>query len=542
MIFKPTYFAAALLGALIITVPGRAAAQSPALTDDYALIKEASPWLSSGNPAGIHAHLDSARISTSSIFAGLSSGEFRDYDEAAKVSFYGAGAESFYRISRRLSFFGGVEYQSRSYRDVAGSAFIDPEGKPFDLVEYEPHDGKAALNRYALKGAFSFQAGKMLSLGVKMDYIAADYAKYRDLRHKNSLMDLSLGAGAHLRLSDKFQAGFDLRYRRSSESLNFGIYGTADRTYRTLISYGAFMGRTEAFGESGYTEKSRDIPFFDKYTGFGLQLQWEPVEGLSLYGEFVSLKREGYYGKKSSYTVSLNEHDGSLQDIFLRADYRRGGVLHRFEAGRSSYGIDDFSNTYREVEDENSSARYYEYYTPVKRSHKRSSTLRAVYTLQTGFKGVTPAWILSLGAFSCKTGDSAFEYPFFRRQSLSGEEFSGGVERNFIRKTSIIGVRLSILYAKGSGEPFTDGYYAAPAAGQTRPGSMDEYLYRNYEFLTAPQIRARIGGRYTFTLPATGLKPYIDLDVTISHASGLEHICTGGASRLSAILTLGTAF
>lgn len=44
------------------------------------------------------------------------------------------------------------------------------------------------------------------------------------------------------------------------ETVGFGIYGTTDRQYTSLISFGGFYGRSEVFGESGYT--SNTTPLF----------------------------------------------------------------------------------------------------------------------------------------------------------------------------------------------------------------------------------------------------------------------------------------
>lgn len=119
---------------------------------------------------------------------------------------------------------------------------------------------------------------KVLSLGARVDYTAANYAKYKDLRHKNKLMDLSATAGLTVPVASWLTVGADYRYHRSNESVTFGVYGKNDKVYKSLISYAAFMGRVEQFGNSGYTDKSREMPLFDEGHGAGVQTQ-PPDEG-----------------------------------------------------------------------------------------------------------------------------------------------------------------------------------------------------------------------------------------------------------------------
>lgn len=532
-----------ILSGAAVLAPERLAAQDSAsalkLTDNYLFIKDSNPWLSARNPAGL-IHLDTLRISTASVSAEAVSGSFRDYNDASKIFSIGARAESFYQLNKSLVFFGIVEYQNSSLKGSEGSAFINTFHLPFDLVEAEPHPGKAQQNRYHLVGAIAGDVSRTLALGAKIDYTAADFSKHKDLRHQNYLMDLRFNAGAHLHFGEKLEAGLDLIYRRSTESVRFDLYGTADRTYWTLISYAAFMGRKEAFGEFGYTEKGRQIPLFNDYKGAGAQLAWSPADGLKIFGDVSYLKRDGYYGEKSATTVQFDTYSGNLLEVNFRADYSRGDNLHTLEANFASEALDNFSTNFREVENQDNSARYYEYYSPVKRAHKVWTNLSGTYTFQSGFVGQTPSWIVQAGFNYERSAQTGYEYPFFRKQTLTVQSFKASAVRNLIGKSTVWGIRGDISYSKGSGKPYEDGFYAQPSSGQSSPANMEEYLLQNHEFLTSPQWGVVLGLRATFLAKALGLRPYVDLQYSMRRASDLTWI--QGNSRNCINLTIGTAF
>ena len=531
-------YAACILSGIVF-LPGRMDAQ---LYDDYFFVKESNPWFTARNAAGL-VHIDTARISTAAVSAEYIGGKFKDFNEAEKSLSLGAGAESFYQLGRSLVFFGSVRYRNTAFRNIAGSAFVDTYHLPFDLIEYEAHPGRAQQNSYHLSGALAGRLSNAVSLGARMDYKAADFAKYKDLRHRNSLMDLALSAGVRIEAGRKFEAGLDLIYRRSTESVNFGIYGTEDKTYWTLISYADFMGRAEAFGEFGYTEKSRNMPLFNEYKGLGVQLAWHPSDKLTAFISASYLKRDGYYGKKSTYTVSFNEHKSTITEAYGRLDYSDGDILQRLEGRFSQEDLSDYSNSFKELEKENS-ARYYEYYTPVKRSDKIWTDFSASYMLQTGLRktpsGHLPQWTASIGYKFGQSRESGFEYPFYRRQKLQTNLFSAEIRRNFIRKASVWGVRGGLSYSKGSGEPFKDGVYVQPSQGQAAPASMDTYLYEHYEFVTAGKFAVCAAVRYTFPAKELGLCPYIDFEYRLLHSPSPEYL--GSSSRHCMQLTIGASF
>ena len=187
-----------------------------------------------------------------------------------------ANVESFTRISQRAVVFGAMTYDNFSGHDMAGTAFISPDHKPFDIVEDSlVNTGTKHRDTYRLTGAVGVDLWRGLAAGIRLDYTAANYAKYKDLRHKSKLMDMTLTTGILLPLTSSvlpLTVGANYLYRRTTESLVFSLYGREDKVYKSLIDYGNFMGRVEQFGSSGYTDKGQEMPLVDDYNGASLQL------------------------------------------------------------------------------------------------------------------------------------------------------------------------------------------------------------------------------------------------------------------------------
>ena len=142
-----------------------------------------------------------------------------------------------------------MDYDNFAVKNMLGSVFINPERKPFDLSEDSlTNPGNKHRDTYNLVGAVGIDLWRGLAVGAKVDYTAANYAKYKDLRHRNSLMQLNLSLGIAAPIGKKWMLGANYIYGRSTESLRFVTYGKTEKVYKTLVDYGAFTGEVEQFG------------------------------------------------------------------------------------------------------------------------------------------------------------------------------------------------------------------------------------------------------------------------------------------------------
>lgn len=211
---------------------------------------------------------------------------------------------------------------------MSGSAFLHPEETPFDIVEMD--DSGAGTKRhewYMLRGEAGYLLTSRLSWGGQLEYRTENYAKFKDLRHQNSLMNLHLSTGFSYELFSGWQVGLSYGYLRNVETVGFGIYGTTDRQYTSLISFGGFYGRSEVFGESGYT--SNTTPLFTQTHEVAFQGQYHRGD-LNWFQEVFIRKTSGRFGSGSSTSITYSTHTGSEVGYRTKLTWQQSRLFRRW--------------------------------------------------------------------------------------------------------------------------------------------------------------------------------------------------------------------
>lgn len=536
----------------ILAVASLCYGQDSLLLRDYQFVKRTDAWLTSQNAAGLTRFSHSA-ISEAELSLKKSKGGLVDWYESPDHFQATASVESFTRISQRTVVFGAMTYDNFSGRDMAGTAFVSPNHKPFDIVEDSlVNTGTKHRDTYRLTGAVGVDVWRGLAAGIRLDYTAANYAKYKDLRHKSKLMDMQFTAGVLLTPSlltpSLLTLGINYLYRRTTESLVFSLYGREDKVYKSLIDYGTFMGRVEQFGSSGYTDKGQEMPLVDDYNGVGLQLSLQPTGGLTFYNALTYARRKGYYGRKSPYTITYTDHHADLLTYEARLSWTVPELVG--ETGRqsmfsadltlSSENLENQANTYRELSNE-SGAHYYEYYDPVKTANKLWRNGQFGLTADLFMNGDLPVWTLMASLDWQNRQQTSYLYPYFRRQHLHQTKFTFSATRHLLTPKGVWTFSLSTAYQKGRGEPYTDLTFAEPSDKQTAPASMPAWLWREYQYIVAPQYT--IGGScaYAFVFPQTKLKTHVRLSATHRKANQTYEY-SSGKDCTSLALTVGCTF
>ena len=505
---------------ILLTVVVSATAQDSLLLRDYQFVKQQEAWLNCDNAAGLTRY-DRRNIAEAEMSLNSSRGGLTDYYQSPKAIQLDANIESFYRISQKAVVFGRMSYDNFTGRNMAGSAFLHLNSHyPFDIIEDSlTNEGRKHSDTYQLTGAVGVDVWKGVSLGLRADYTAANYAKYKDLRHKNKLMDINVTAGILVPLGTVFTIGANYRYHRNIESVTFGTYGKTDKVYKSFIDYGNFIGKIEQFGNTGYTDKSREMPLFDESHGAAMQLEVKPVGGLSFLNEFTFSHRSGYYGRKSPFTITYTNHHSNSYGYNGQIILTRSHTLHRLGVSLQTEKLQNNAETYRELQNE-AGSYYYEYYHDVKTADKLWINAELSYTLHLGICGELPLWTLhtSLGLLHRK--QTAYLYPYLRRQDLRNTSISLQCTRNLQFRKGVLSVGASIGYKKGSGDPYVDETFIQPSDKQTPPDEMSAYLWREYQYLTAAQYQIGANAKYAFIFHGTKLKTHAGL--TINHRKANE--------------------
>ncbi|MBE6261781.1 MAG: hypothetical protein E7107_13365 [Prevotella sp.] len=537
-----------------------ASAQDSLLLRDYQFVRQSDPWLTHRNAAALTRFAaDNIVEAEASLVKG--NGGLVNFDDSRNTLAGHVRAESFYRLSRRVVTFGAISYDNWTGRDMTGSAFM-LRRTPFDLVEDSlTNPGRKHRDTYHLVGGVGADIYQGISLGARLDYTAANYAKYKDLRHKNKLMDLQLTLGTYIPVVSWLNIGADYTYHRQTESVDFGTYGKSERVYKTLIDYGAFMGRVEQFGNEGFTDKSREMPLFEDSHGASLQLEFTPVGNHKVQSSKFNVQSSidfshatGYYGRRSPYTITYTNHERDILRLQGRLTYAVRASRFTLDVHYASEDLTNRAETFRELTNA-SGANYYEYYDPVETGTKKWYDFSTLLRAQWGIRGELPTWDLEAGYTRGERRQSAYLYPYYRHQQLTTNTISLAATRNLLTRQGVWSFTLNAAWQKGSGEPYTDGIFALdhgdgsddPSSRgngitQNRPHDLqDAFLWREYQYLVAPQYTLGARVKYAFIFPGTRLKTHARLGIDYRKATETYDYSLGSQhTQLS--LALGCTF
>lgn len=530
-------------GALLVLSSLEAQAQTvktdSLLMRDFSYVMHSDPWLMGNNPSAL-IRFGSSTLSEATVSMTVGNGGFVNYDQSPHTLTFGASAESVYRLSPRTVVYGRMSYQNESSSNMAGSAFLNTYHLPFDIVEDSlTNEGDEHRDTYHLKGGVGVDIWHGWSVGASFDFTAANLAKYKDLRHQNKAMDLTFSAGFYLPLGH-VSLGANYLYRRSTENIRFKVYGQSDKVYKSLIAYANFMGQVEQFTTNGYTGSNNEQPLFSARHGACVQLDWRITPQWQWYHSMMAQYRSGYYGRESAYTITYMRHHSHIYTYQSRLSYRLPTSLHRMDVSISAERLENNQNAYLETLNEQGASQY-EYFGAVKTGDKLWVDTHIGYTGDMGIDYELPRWTVATGVNIGHRKQTGYRYPYYRRQRLNQVQgYIDACHRIRLRQ-GILQAGLQFAYQKGSGDVYEDLTFAEPSAQQTAPPSMDAYLYRDYEYYTAPQVKVGAALKYSFVFPQTRMKTYVEGKCTYLKAYNTDAYLKGDAYT-TVMLIVGVDF
>lgn len=530
-------------GALLVLSSLEAQAQTvktdSLLMRDFSYVMQSDPWLMGNNPSAL-IRFGSSTLSEATVSMTVGNGGFVNYDQSPHTLTFGASAESVYRLSPRTVVYGRMSYQNESSSNMAGSAFLNTYHLPFDIVEDSlTNEGEEHRDTYHLKGGVGVDIWHGWSVGASFDFTAANLAKYKDLRHQNKAMDLTFSAGFYLPLGH-VSLGANYLYRRSTENIRFKVYGQSDKVYKSLIAYANFMGQVEQFTTNGYTGSNNEQPLFSARHGACVQLDWRITPQWQWYHSMMAQYRSGYYGRESAYTITYMRHHSHIYTYQSRLSYRLPTSLHRMDVSISAERLENNQNAYLETLNEQGASQY-EYFGAVKTGDKLWVDTHIGYTGDMGIDYELPRWTVATGVNIGHRKQTGYRYPYYRRQQLNQVQgYIDACHRIRLRQ-GILQAGLQFAYQKGSGDVYEDLTFVEPSAQQTAPPSMDAYLYRDYEYYTAPQVKVGAALKYSFIFPQTRMKTYVEGKCTYLKAYNTDAYLKGDAYT-TVMLIVGVDF
>lgn len=490
---------------------------------DFDYIRQSDARLTSYNAAGLYI-FPLEHISAAEVSFNKKDGDFTNYYQSGNSYEIGGLAESIFRLSPKTVLYGKLGYSNFKGQGMGGSAFINPYANPFDIVECaDSTSGEKQLEQYHLTGALSTDLYKGLRLGVKADYLAANYAKHKDLRHKNKLMDMWLTAGLSYPISRHLEIGANYFYRRSTEGIEFNSYGNKDQQFYSLISFGSFFGRREIFGDTGYTETQDDKPLFNKYHGASLQLMATFPSGIKFFNEFTFKSRDGYFGKRSPSSVVFSAHNSDILEYSGLLSIATKKDLHTIGLTAGNEKLENHENIYKEVITGGNN-KDVTYHGKNKVLDREAFTARLAYTGNLNVVNYHPSWTLKADAGYSQNEQTASVYPYYRKQTIRVFDFNLAAGRNlFAGGGSVYNIGLRAGFNTGSGTKKDDGMYTSESADGGTPYTLDTNLDREYEYLTAPRLKAAASFRYTRPI-AKDVQAYAAISYQFTKGMNVEYL------------------
>lgn len=506
--------------------------------DSYDFLQESTPWLQTNNAAGLYSFSLNS-LSDANVYLKKGNGKFVNYFQSDNSIEYGGGAKSLYRISPRTVFFGEVQYVLFEGKNMGGSSFINPYRNPFDIVEFaDTTRGEKSLESYLLKGAFSIGLARGLHVGAGIEYKTSNFAKFKDLRHENIEMDMALNLGSTVVIWPFLEAGVNYTYQRRVEEVRFQSYGNTDQSFNSLINFGAFYGYQELFSTgSDYAPQNSQIPLFEQFHGASLQINATIAPNLELFNELSYRWRDGYYGKKGTSSKVYTEHDSKMGGYKGVLSLKRENSFHKLSFGFQKENLLNFESFFRNstLPDGTSVT---EYFGRSERLNKKMRSVNGGYTAFIGMKDNMPEWTVNVIAGADMMNQQVTFYPKFRKQKIDQWRTGVYAGRNIIGQVSGYSINLGLCYLWGNGDPQNDGSYDSSAQNQQKLVSLDRYIYREFEFLTAKRVSGNIGFRYSRNISGVG-RIYSQLDYAVTKAFSIRYI---GKTANDVSVSLGIGF
>lgn len=494
MSFNQTIYRVILLVGGVLCSANLAAQQIDSAFFDVNYIRTKNVWGLSKNATGLK-YFKLAKVSNAEMFFEKSNGQFKNFHQSDDSYEYGLNAYSLYRLNQKTVFQGGISYHSFKGKNMGGSAFIDPYKNPFDIVELDDNNkGTKARETYSLNGALSTQLTSKFTVGGRINYQAANFAKAKDLRHTNKLLDMEISVGGTYNLSNTVEIGINYNYDRRIESILFKTYGNYDKPISSLVSFGAFYGKLETFAESGYTYDSATRPLTNFSHGFSLQLGLNFNQKIKLFNELTYGKPKGFFGLKGSSSIVLAEHMGEK--------YAYNGVLsisedkneHQIALTANYNTLTNYDNTDKRETNPGGISTVVFIRKEVLDRQQLEANLS--YKFFKEIKYNNPAWVFDVNVNYSRRQQTVKLYPYYRDQIINSYQAKANLQRNVVKAKQMYSFALGLGYGSGSGISKYDDFYVAPS-GSTVPKDMDQYLYQEFEYFTKPRVLADLTLQYT---------------------------------------------
>ena len=504
---------------------------------DFDYIARSDGWLASYNAAGLHGAVPVPGVSYAEAYFGKQNGRFINYWESDDSYDFGLKTESFRRFEK-VSFYGKMQYRYFRGQHMSGSILLNPGDRPFDLVEFTP--GTKTREQYILSGGVGFLLTKKLTGGLRIDYEADNYAKRKDLRHSNTMMDLNLSAGFVYRFA-AVELGANYLYRKNTERVLCEQIGTTGGNYDMFFNKGVWFGEKGLWTGNGMHLNEPGIsglPMKDSEQGAALQIAFRS-RGFRFFNEFTYRYRKGETGEKGTIWT----HSGS--DVL---EYRGVmSVAHRRNVHliRGNFRYVNLKNNENVLRSENIGGVVQTVIYGSRQIYRQRAVNAGLeYEFDWKADRYNPVMSLRAGAdYYNRSGIGSLVFPYTRSQYVENVRVHIGADRNFRVGRGWLKCSVELACHTGGGSRLGEGRTASSVPGMD-PGAYaagnEEYRNYEYEYLAATRGELSLGVRYTRPVGRIALPVYGDLGWSGVHAGKLDWVA--GRNRSVFALAIGCQF
>ena len=275
------------------------------------------------------------------VYGGYEAGGYHPAFAPASLWKAGASAQGTHH-GEYTSYTGSFSFEQIEGKDQFTSMFLEPGYFPVDVLEFTP--GDKTRQTYKLGGGFATTFAEEFVFGVKADYLSANYAKRKDIRHTTYGMDLQVEPTFAV-VSDDIGISVAYVFRKRTETIDAEQVGAAtDQSYFAFLDKGMRYGTYQVWDGDGIHLDEAGVGVFPvkEFTrGFSYIAQAPALSfGMSLLWKHGAVGEKGYdwfrYPGFSWKVFMEGRFKGahSLRlDLNLQSDQLEESVLDKVSAG-----------------------------------------------------------------------------------------------------------------------------------------------------------------------------------------------------------------
>ncbi|MCU4155523.1 hypothetical protein J1N10_06015 [Carboxylicivirga sp. A043] len=443
--------------------------------------------LQSTNPSLLGIVTDSILLNVNSYY-NYGKGDFVNYYSPDQYYNAGLSTQSYNRLNNKTVVHGYASYAYYKGDNSSGTSFLYPYRMPFNFIERdEEAKGERQIEQYHLKGAISYLVSSRLSLGTKVDYQTISFAKLKDMRNANDILDLKLSSGLIYQLSDKIKLGISYKYLRYIENLEIFQEGEANIDHYALVDRGTFMGVFHVYDEQGLLKTDSHKPWVDITHGLAIQNSYHFDKNSTWFIELACQTGKGQFGNDGDNGIVYFRHTKTNYLLTTQFNFLNNTTSHIISGAASYYDLNNNEQIFKESTSDGGLqlVTYIGEKESLKRQHYDT---RIRYNLLWGDNYFKAPWQLQVAYSYSNIQRQSSYYPYYRKQNITWSEINFSISKTIINKKTAFTIGCSSGYKEGRGGEPIDGSYIPFSGSTEQPDNLDHILYKEKEYLTARQL------------------------------------------------------